>query len=218
MSRSDFLAQRSLQKRSAILDAARRRFAADGYTGASMEAIALAAEVSTATLYKLFPSKLALFGDVWRAELDHFAPIQTAAATVAPAERPLAVARIYARGLNDPVRLGLLRAMLAGVSATPEIGAQFYENVRVNISSAFSAMALSLHESGHIVCSDEAQANLAGGQLMGMVEHWMLWGLLFADARPKAPPDEIAAAAADAFWRAWGARRPVSDVTPDRGG
>jgi AcrR family transcriptional regulator len=206
MSRSEYLAQRSAQKRRAVLDAARARFAADGYTGASMEAIALQAEVSTATLYKLFPSKLALFGAVWAAELETFAPLMEAALQLPPRQQPEAVARIYAQGLADRTRIGLLRAMLAGVQVTPEISANFYENVRANIGFAFSAMAEGLHSSGHILCESVEQARMAGGQLMGMVEHYMLWAILFADAQPKAPPEAIAATAADSFWRAWGAK------------
>lgn len=207
MSRSDYLAKRSTQKRNAVLDAGRRRFAADGFAGASMEAIAAAADVSTATLYKLFPSKVTLFAEIWRAELETFSALLDDASDPRPAQRPAALALAYARLLDDPVRIGLLRAMLAGVSSTPEIGASFYEDVRTRVAVAFTDMALTLRASGHIACASEDEARVAAGQLMGMVEHWMLWALLFADAKPKAPPDTIAAAAADAFWRAWGPAR-----------
>lgn len=207
MSRSEFLAQRSTQKRNAILDAGRRRFAEDGFAGASMEAIAAAADVSTATLYKLFPSKVTLFTEIWRAELETFSALLDRASDPKPAARPAALALAYARLLDDRVRIGLLRAMLAGVSSTPEIGASFYEDVRSRVAIAFTDMALALRASGHIACASDDDARFAAGQLMGMVEHWMLWALLFADAKPKAPPEAIATAAAEAFWRAWGAKR-----------
>ena len=50
-------------KRQAILDAAKRVFLANGYTGASMDAIAEAAPVSKPTLYSHFHSKPELFAD-----------------------------------------------------------------------------------------------------------------------------------------------------------
>jgi len=47
-----------------VLDAAESVFVARGFAGASVEEIAARAEVSLATLYKTFPSKEALFGEV----------------------------------------------------------------------------------------------------------------------------------------------------------
>ncbi len=49
------------QKRAAILDAATELFLADGYDGASLAKVARAAGVSTATLFKRFPTKADLF-------------------------------------------------------------------------------------------------------------------------------------------------------------
>ncbi|MEP5368439.1 helix-turn-helix domain-containing protein, partial [Parvibaculum sp.] len=51
----------SAQKRSSILGAARKNFLTNGYSGAGMAEIARDADVSTATLYKHFSSKEALF-------------------------------------------------------------------------------------------------------------------------------------------------------------
>jgi AcrR family transcriptional regulator len=47
-----------------VLDAAESVFVSRGFAGASVEEIAARAEVSLATLYKTFPSKEALFGEV----------------------------------------------------------------------------------------------------------------------------------------------------------
>jgi TetR/AcrR family transcriptional repressor of mexJK operon len=52
------------RKRAAILEAARKAFLSLGYEGASMEAIAAAAEVSTMTLYRHASSKDDLFAAV----------------------------------------------------------------------------------------------------------------------------------------------------------
>ena len=51
-----------------VLDGARTVFLADGYEGASVDAIARAAGVSKATLYSYFPDKRLLFMEVAKAE------------------------------------------------------------------------------------------------------------------------------------------------------
>lgn len=52
------------QKRAAILDGAVQVLARDGYAGASIDAVARAAAVSTRTIYKHFPNKAELFRTV----------------------------------------------------------------------------------------------------------------------------------------------------------
>jgi AcrR family transcriptional regulator len=57
------------ERRAQLLEVACRMFAADGYTGASMEAIAEAAGVTKPVLYQHFPSKHALYADLLAIEL-----------------------------------------------------------------------------------------------------------------------------------------------------
>lgn len=206
MSRAEFLAKRSDAKRRAVLAAARERFAADGYNGASVEQIAQTAEVSTATLYKLFPSKLELFGAVWRAELDVFVETLDETPELKLKDKPAALARAYAHLLADPVRAGLLRAMLAATSVQ-DLSKVFFEDVREKIGANFAAMAEELHAKKLIRVADAEEARFATSQLMGMVEHFLLWGVLFAKADPKGAPDDIAARATQTFWAAYGAKR-----------
>ena len=206
MSRAEFLAKRSDAKRRAALAAARERFAADGYNGASVEQIALAAEVSTATLYKLFPSKLELFGAVWRAELDVFVDTLNETPELKLKDKPAALARAYAHLLADPVRAGLLRAMLAATSVQ-DISKVFFEDVRDKIGANFAAMAVELHAHKLIRTATVDDARFATSQLMGMIEHFLLWGVLFAKADAKGTPDDIAARATKTFWAAYGAKR-----------
>jgi TetR/AcrR family transcriptional regulator, mexJK operon transcriptional repressor len=55
---------RSVRKREAILDAATQVFLAEGFAGASMDAIAAAAGVSKPTVYNHFADKQQLFGQI----------------------------------------------------------------------------------------------------------------------------------------------------------
>lgn len=63
------------QTREAILDAAWRRFLADGYTGATVAAIAREAGVSVETIYKAYGGKPGLIRELWQRGLDGRGPI-----------------------------------------------------------------------------------------------------------------------------------------------
>jgi AcrR family transcriptional regulator len=65
-------------KRQAILDGALRRFASDGYTRASIDAIAAEAGVSTRTIYNHFGDKARLFEEVIRTSAEQAAARQIA--------------------------------------------------------------------------------------------------------------------------------------------
>jgi TetR/AcrR family transcriptional regulator, mexJK operon transcriptional repressor len=60
---------RSVQKRRAILDAAREVFLNNGFAGASMDEVAALAEVSKVTVYKHFSDKHSLFVAVFTAAI-----------------------------------------------------------------------------------------------------------------------------------------------------
>jgi AcrR family transcriptional regulator len=61
--------------REAILDAARQRFLTDGYTGATIAAIARDAAVSAETIYKAYGCKPGLVRALWQRGLDGRGPI-----------------------------------------------------------------------------------------------------------------------------------------------
>jgi AcrR family transcriptional regulator len=61
--------------REAILDAARQRFLADGYAGATVAAIARDAAVSVETIYKAYGGKPGLIRALWQRGLDGRGPI-----------------------------------------------------------------------------------------------------------------------------------------------
>jgi TetR/AcrR family transcriptional regulator len=75
-------------KRSAILKAAAKLFASQGFDRASMAEIALACRVSKALLYHYYASKDQLLFDIIRAHLDDLvAAIEAVPTTLAPRER-----------------------------------------------------------------------------------------------------------------------------------
>src|ERR1700686_4913534 len=60
------------ETRHLIHEAARREFLESGYAAACMEDVAARAGVSTKTLYRLIPTKAALFEEMVSARLDQF--------------------------------------------------------------------------------------------------------------------------------------------------
>jgi AcrR family transcriptional regulator len=106
------------RKREAIVRAARRVFATEGYTRASVESIAAEADVSTRTIYNHFASKEALFGSVLVESATEVAESVTRAVARAVTEHPdlrdLLVAIGYAlvdQGRDFPEHFAMVRQM-----------------------------------------------------------------------------------------------------------
>jgi AcrR family transcriptional regulator len=107
--------------RERVLEAAAELIGQGGLHSFSMERLATAAGVSRATVYRLYPTKAALFGEIVR----HFSPFEPAIAVVsANAHRPpQEVIPMLVRTFVSVAapRLGLLRAILLEASSlTPD--------------------------------------------------------------------------------------------------
>jgi AcrR family transcriptional regulator len=129
--------QRSPDKRQAILDGARATFAREGYSRASIDTIAAAAEVSTRTLYNHFGDKARLFETV----------IHTSATQVA--ESQLALIDHYLSDVTD------LEAALTGFArawATPNPAyadhLALVQQIRAEIGHLPPAVIEAWHEAG----------------------------------------------------------------------
>jgi len=99
VSASDRREREKEQRRAQILDAARRILFAEGLTGASMNKIALSAELSVGTLYVYFQNKEDLFAALQEEGLNLlYAMIRRAASGQTPPEEKLRrIARAYLR-------------------------------------------------------------------------------------------------------------------------
>jgi TetR/AcrR family transcriptional regulator, mexJK operon transcriptional repressor len=107
-----------------ILDAALRVFSADGYAGASMEAIAAAAQVSKPTLYQYFGGKEALFAAIMLEKRDEMAGVldHPSASMVADL---MHFAGTYAAVVMRPDMLSLARLIIGEAQRFPEIGSTY---------------------------------------------------------------------------------------------
>ncbi len=113
-----------------VLEGARQVFMADGYEGASVDAIAKTAKVSKATLYSYFPDKRHLFTQVARAECQQLADQATASIDLtAPVAQVLRAAAEHMVGfiLSD-FSQSIYRVCVAESDRFPELGREFYES------------------------------------------------------------------------------------------
>ena len=113
-----------------VLEGAREVFLADGFEGASVDAIALAAGVSKATLYSYFPDKRAMFSEVVRRECLRQAEQATASipTTAPPREVLRAAAEHLLEFILSDFAQGIFRICVAEAARFPELGQAFYDS------------------------------------------------------------------------------------------
>ena len=113
-----------------VLDGARQVFMADGYEGASVDAIARAAGVSKATLYSYFPDKKLLFLEVAKTECRNqiFASIDVLEQDYHPPRQmlPQVARQIMGLVLSD-FGQSIFRMCVAESDRFPELGREFFE-------------------------------------------------------------------------------------------
>jgi AcrR family transcriptional regulator len=110
-------------RRPEVLAAAREVFVASGYAGTTMRAIATAADINEAILYRYFTSKEQLFEHAIAAPLE-----EVALSIVTPAESALDIERLtvrFFRELLDAMRT--LAPLLNVVLGDEELGQHFYQ-------------------------------------------------------------------------------------------
>jgi AcrR family transcriptional regulator len=207
MTLETFRKQRSDQKRADILSAGLALFRRHGFAETSMEEVARTAQVSTATLYRHFGSKEALFEAVAIEGLDKIAGAQSALRG-APEARLAALSRSYAHFLCEANTRGLMRMLISETNRNSELSDRFYNSVKHRLSDLFAECVAAGMKNGRFR-SHPNPAYIAG-QLQGMIEHGtLLLGLIRGDETPPGlPPDTIAN---DAF-KTWASHWLVRDI------
>jgi len=183
---STYHQQVAAEKRALILGAATELFAELGYDKTSLARVAERAGVSTATMFKQFPTKADLFEAIvlqfWAAgpSTDVAAPEPGA-----PAAGLRTLGHRYAELLRRPGMAGLHRMVIAEASRFPELGRvqfnlgkePFFELVRDYINSEAAA--------GGLVVPDAVRATT---EFLGMISNFVLWPQLLL--QEWAPSDE----------------------------
>jgi AcrR family transcriptional regulator len=111
-----------------VLEGARAVFMADGFEGASVDAIARHASVSKATLYSYFPDKRHLFMEVANTECARQSREALDAIDLAapPREVLSQAAHHFLRFITSTFGLQIFRICVAEADRFPELGRRFY--------------------------------------------------------------------------------------------
>ena len=159
------------EKRSSIISAATKLFTADGYGSTSLARVADAAGVSTATLFKQFPTKADLFEaivtDFWGREAAPTRPLSA----VDPESSLTTLGRQYADMLLQPGMVGLHRMVIAEAPRFPELARiqfdlgkePFFERVYAYLAAA---------DQGALRVPNPT---IAATQFLGMISNVVFW-------------------------------------------
>lgn len=120
---------KDLEKRAAILRAAKTLFLSKGFEGTSMDAVAAAAEVSKLTVYSHFGDKDNLFkaAVVSRCEQQMPATIFELARGTSARQALLTIARGFHGLIHSDEAISLHRMMIANAGQSPHLAELFYE-------------------------------------------------------------------------------------------
>ena len=194
-----YRADTRLKNRMAILDAAVSLFLENGYDKVSLDDIAKKAEVSSATLYKHFPSKAKLFGGImsrlWENEPEMEASFPGGGN---PASGLLEIGLDYATLLNQPQTVALFRVVIAEVPRFPELGKELYERGKEPYLDRLHTYLKAEIAHGTLTIED---VPLAVRQFLGMVNDIIFWPqLLIPDtAMTKEDAEKTVKAAVQVF-------------------
>jgi TetR/AcrR family transcriptional repressor of mexJK operon len=197
---------KDLEKRAAILEAAKDLFTERGYAGVSMDAIAQAAGVSKLTVYNHFEDKETLFLEAVKAKCEAQLPheIFDVPPTGPLREQMLAIGRAFVALMSSREAVQLLRTLVTEGGANPSLARLFYEAGPRRTLEEFTAFVHARQDAGQLVVADVPRA--AGhffNLLKGELHMRLLLGL--ADAPSDAECDAHVESVVDLFLRAYAA-------------
>ena len=194
---------KDLEKRAAILEAAKRLFPEHGFEGTSMDAVATEAGVSKLTVYSHFGGKEALFIETIRCKCDSLLPRTMFAVDVdAPVRgQLLGVARAFFNLMMSDGALGMHRTLVASSQQSPKLAKLFWEAGPMQIQAALADM---LQQEVAARQLDIADTHRAASQFFALLKGEHHARMLFGCGQPT--PDEAEAhleATVDMFLRAY---------------
>ncbi len=158
--------QNRLNRERAILDAALKVFAATGYSGATMDAVAAEAGVTKPTLYSYFPSKESLFQAMMLGKRDVMLDVFEHPSDQGMVADLLIFAWAYADTVMRPEMLSLARLIIGEVQRFPEIGRAYQASGPDHLLRGIMRYLEGQRRAGRLVFDD---AELAAQDLWGLI-------------------------------------------------
>ena len=193
------------EKRGAVMDAAIALFLADGYDRTSLESVARAADVSSATLYKHFPTKEALFGAIMARLWESEPGAEGAMPGPGDPRRGLTlIGQDYADLLGQPRTVALFRVIIAEAPRFPELGRELYERGKRPYLDRLGVYLDREVAAGTLAIDDVA---MAARQFLGMINDVVFWPRLLIVDLDVSPEEAHAVVdqAVETFLRRYGA-------------
>src|SRR5574337_941522 len=174
---------KDLEKRAAILEAAKRLFPQHGFEGTSMDAVAAEAGVSKLTVYSHFGGKEALFVETVRCKCDGLLPRTLFEVNLdAPVrDQLLGVARAFFGLMMSEGALGMHRTLVASSQQSPKLAKLFWEAGPMQVQTALAGM-LQKEVDAHQL--DIADARLAATQFLALLKGEHHARMLFGCGQP----------------------------------
>lgn len=151
---------KDLEKRQAILDAAKRLFPQFGFDGISMEAIAAEAGVSKLTVYSHFGDKDTLFRATISAKCEEMLPPTLfQAAPKGPLRRQLtSIARAFFALVTSAEAIGMHRMMSAQMGGDSRLPQMFWESGPQRVQDGFAEFLQVKIAAGQLAIADVPRA------------------------------------------------------------
>lgn len=191
-------------KRAQILQGARQVFFAQGFDGASMSEIALAAGVSKGTLYVYFENKERLFAALVD---DHSRQIGESTLKLDPDDSDVRGALLktgldYMKVLAQPDHIAWLRTVIGAAEKFPELGQVFIDSGPRRAVEKLSDWFRARISRGQLKIEN---VEIAAWQFMMMIQGPLMMPMLYGgEARPSsARINEVVKQAVDAFLAAY---------------
>ncbi|HET6632138.1 MAG TPA: TetR/AcrR family transcriptional regulator [Rhodanobacteraceae bacterium] len=196
-----------MDKRAAILEAAKRLFVELGFDGTSMDAVASGAGVSKLTVYSHFGDKDTLFREAVRQSCRELLPehLYQASADRTLADTLLEIARRHARLMCSPEAIGVWRAIASNCrNGRPRMGQLLWEEGPARTHLLLERFLREQAAAGALDLPDPAQAARQFLSLLkGDLHLRRLFGCAEDDPAFETKVDENAKAAVAMFLRAY---------------
>jgi TetR/AcrR family transcriptional repressor of mexJK operon len=197
-----------LEKRAAILEAAKRLFPQHGFEGTSMDAVAAEAGVSKLTVYSHFGGKEALFIETIRCKCDGLMPSSLFEVNVdAPVRgQLLGIARAFFALMMSDGALGMHRTLVASSQQSPKLARLFWDAGPMQVQAALAEMLQKEVVARHL---DIADTRRAASQFFSLLKGEHHARMLFGCGQPTTEEAEAhLEATVDMFLRAYACERP----------
>jgi TetR/AcrR family transcriptional regulator of autoinduction and epiphytic fitness len=174
------------EKRTAAVQAAMELFLEQGYERTSLAQVAKRADLSTATLFKRFPTKAALF----EAIVEEFWATENNCTGSTPLGNPGEVLRKigldYAHRMRRPEMQAIYRLIVAEAPRFPDLGRLLFDKAKGPFLIRLKEYLRSESDAGVLVVDDEETAAL---QFLGLIAGRAFWPELLG---PGCGGDEVA--------------------------